>query len=136
MRTTALRSILALAAAALMAGCAALQPQTPEAAVKARANERWAAALKGDMSKAYAYMTPGYRAVHSEENYRSSRGTAVKWTAAEAVEVRCPDATKCIAKIRIEAKPFMGRKFGDTIITHAEETWLLEDGQWWLFEKL
>jgi len=88
------------------------------------------------MPEAYSYMAPGYRKVYDERAYRMRRGSAVKWTGAEVVEVRCPDATKCIAKVRIEAKPFLGRKFGDTITTHAEETWLLEDGQWWLFEKL
>jgi hypothetical protein len=136
MNASALRFLSLFAAAAWLAGCAAIGPQAPEDVVKARANERWAAVLKGNVPKAYGYMTPGYRAVHSEQNYRNARGAAVKWTAAEAVEVRCPEATKCLAKVRIEAKPFMGRKFGDTIVTHAEETWLLEDGQWWLFEKL
>ena len=131
-----LHSAGALAALALVAGCAAMGPQAPEDAVKVRASARWAALLKPDMSAAYSYMAPGYRKVHDEQAYRMRRGSAVKWTGAEVVEVRCPDATKCIAKVRIEAKPFLGRKFGDTITTHAEETWLLEDGQWWLFEKL
>ena len=131
-----LQSAGALAALALVAGCAAMGPQAPEDAVKVRASARWAALLKPDMSAAYSYMAPGYRKVHDEQAYRMRRGSAVKWTGAEVVEVRCPEATKCIAKVRIEAKPFLGRKFGDTIVTHAEETWLLEDGQWWLFEKL
>lgn len=125
-----------LAALALVAGCAAMGPLAPEDAVKARASARWAALLKPDMGAAYSYMAPGYRKVHDEEAYRMRRGSAVKWTGAEVVDVRCPEATKCIAKVRIEAKPFLGGKFGDTIATHAEETWLLEDGQWWLFEKL
>ena len=131
-----LHSAGALAALALVAGCATLGPQAPEDVVKARASARWAALLKPDMSAAYSYMAPGYRKVHDEQAYRMRRGSAVKWTGAEVVDVRCPEATKCIAKVRIEAKPFLGRKFGDTIVTHAEETWLLEDGQWWLFEKL
>ena len=131
-----LRSMLALAAAGLVTGCAALGGQAPEDAVKARANARWAALLKSDMANAYTYLTPGYRAVHDLESYRKRQGTAVKWTGAEVVDVRCPEATKCLAKVRIEAKPFMGRKFGDTIATHYDETWLLEGGQWWLFEKI
>ena len=131
-----LHSAGALAALALVAGCAAMGPQAPEDAVKVRASARWAALLKPDMSAAYSYMAPGYRKVHDEQAYRMRRGSAVKWTGAEVVDVRCPEATKCIAKVRIEAKPFLGGKFGDTIVTHAEETWLLEDGQWWLFEKL
>lgn len=136
MHLSVLRSALAVAAVALVAGCAALGPQTAEDAVKARASARWAALLKPDMRTAYTFMTPAYRTAFDEEAYRKRRGSAVKWTGAEVVEVRCPEATKCIAKVRIEAKPFMGRKFGDTIATYAEETWLLEDGQWWLFEKL
>ena len=131
-----LHSAGALAALALVVGCAAMGPQAPEDVVKVRASARWAALLKPDMSAAYSYMAPGYRKVHDEQAYRMRRGSAVKWTGAEVVDVRCPEATKCIAKVRIEAKPFLGRKFGDTIVTHAEETWLLEDGQWWLFEKL
>ena len=132
----ALRSAWALAAVVLVAGCATLGPQAAEDVVKARASARWAALLKPDMREAYSYMAPGYRKVYDERAYRMRRGSAVKWTGAEVVDVRCPEATKCIAKVRIEAKPFLGRKFGDTITTHAEETWLLEDGQWWLFEKL
>ncbi|PWW43742.1 hypothetical protein DFR36_10994 [Melaminivora alkalimesophila] len=132
------RALLASVAAALLAGCAAVGPasSSPEETVQDRANARWAALLKGDSAKAYGYLTPGYRAVHDEATYRKRRGSAVKWTGAEVVDVRCPEATKCLAKVRIEAKPFLGRKFGDTIVTHVEETWLLEDGRWWLFERL
>ena len=104
-----LHSAGALAALALVAGCAAMGPQAPEDAVKVRASARWAALLKPDMSAAYSYMAPGYRKVHDEQAYRMRRGSAVKWTGAEVVDVRCPEATKCIAKVRIEAKPFLVR---------------------------
>ena len=136
MHTTVLRSALLLATAALVAGCAALGPQTPEDAVKARASDRWAAMLKGEMPKAYAYLAPGYRAVHSEKEYAGRRGNAVQLKGAEVVEVRCPEATKCNARVRIESKPFMMKGFSDTMATHVDETWLLEDGQWWLFEQI
>ena len=59
--------------------------------------------------------------------------TIVQW-ALDMINPRMEQEGK--AKVRIEAKPFLGRKFGDTINTHYDETWLLEDGQWWLFEKI
>jgi len=30
----------------------------------------------------------------------------------------------------------LGRKFSNTISTHVSETWLLEDDNWWFFQKL
>jgi len=136
MHLSVLRSALAVAAMALVAGCAALGPQAAEDAVKARASARWAALLKYDFDAAYAYMAPGYRAVMSVEKFKARQGSAVRWTGAEAVSAACPEVVKCVVQVRIQAKPFLGRKFGDTITTHVEETWLLEDGQWWLFQKI
>lgn len=136
MGTPVVRSMLAVTTMAFVAGCAALSTQTAEDTVKARANERWAALLKYDYDAAYAYMSPGYRGVTPIEKFKARQGSAVRWAGAEAISVNCPEAVKCVVQVRIQAKPFLGRKFGDTITTHVEETWLLEDGQWWLFQKI
>lgn len=124
-----------LITASVLTACAGLQTAPPEEVVKQRATERWQALLKRDTKKAYEYTAPSYRAAVSAEAFGSKFGTAVVWVAADVVSVTCETA-KCTATVRIEAKPLMGAKFGNTISTHVDETWLLEDGGWWFFQKL
>lgn len=135
--TLAMRAVAASAVVMVLAGCAAGALQgPPEQQVQARANARWAALVARDFKTAYEFTTPAYRAVTDFNKHMQGQGSAVGWKAAEAVSVRCPETTKCIATVRIDAAPFLGRKFGDTISAHTEETWLLDGGQWWLFQKL
>ena len=119
----------------LVAACAGIGSASPEAIVKERATERWAALLKRDMRKAYEYAAPSYRSVVSADTFAGKFGTSVAWVAADVVNVAC-ETDKCTATVRVEAKPLMGTKFGNTISTHVDETWLLEDGRWWFFQKL
>lgn len=138
-KTTHLRRVRPLAvllAVAALAGCAALAPQTPEQTVTERANARWAALIKGDYKQAYQYMTPGYRAVRTAEDFRMRVGNAVHWQSAKVESVRCADATNCIARIRIDAKPMVASHFGDTITVYADEPWIQQDRRWWMFQKL
>lgn len=131
------KSILgATLAASFLAGCASLAPAPPEEQVRARATERWQALVAYQMDKAYAFTTPAYRAVASFERDRARYGSAAQWVGAEVVRVSC-EPEKCIARVRIDAKPTIpgiGRK--TTLSTHADEIWLLVDGQWWLHREL
>lgn len=118
----------------LLTACATTAPVSPEAAVKARATARWQALVAGNYKDAYGLITPSYRAVTPLDKYRASFGGAVAWTGAEVVGVTC-EAEKCTARVRVDASPADPR-FGKTLSTHVDETWLLDDGQWWLFQKL
>ena len=102
----------------------------------ARATTRWQALVKGDFDKAYSFTTQGYRAVVPKEAYRAKFGAALSWTGTEVVRVQCPESKKCIATVRIEFIPMTGLRAGGTMSTHVEETWLLEDGQWWYFQNI
>lgn len=125
--------------AALVAGltaCANIHGGSPEDRVRDRATERWQALVAYQMEKAYAYTTPAYRAVISFERDRARYGSAAQWVGAEVVRVTCEPA-KCTARVRIDARPTIpgiGRK--TTLTTHADEIWLLVDGQWWLHREL
>ena len=130
------RAMLTLVVVALFAGCATVQSTNPEDVVKARASERWSALVKGDVTVAYAFMSPGYRAVVAERDFASRRGNAVRLASATVAGVNCSEAEKCVVTVRLESKPLMGGRFGDLIATHIEEIWLLEEGRWWLFEKV
>ena len=133
--TRAVLLMLAGVVSSWFIGCAVVTPPTPEAAVKELATQRWKALLAGDMAKAYEYTAPSYRAVSTIDMYKSQFGGAVNWVGAEVVSVAC-EVEKCTPVVRIEVKHLLGAKFGNTISTHVDETWLLEDGRWWFFQKL
>ncbi|MBN9576711.1 MAG: hypothetical protein J0H16_22685 [Alicycliphilus denitrificans] len=131
---SALRRTAALAAALALAGCATLGG-TPEQIVAQRAGEYWKARQSGDYAKAYAFTTPSYRKLHSVEQYRLQFGQGATIQGAEVVKVDC-ETEKCTARIKINAAPALVGVNVGTIATHLSETWLLQDGQWWLHQDL
>lgn len=129
--------IAALVIAVLATACATVPPpppKTPEEIVTERANERWKAAIVGDVEKSYSFTAPSYRAVVPLERYRGRFGTAVMRESAETVNVTC-EATRCEAVIRINFVVPTARRMG-TQQTHVRETWVLEEGQWWLHQRI
>ena len=126
----------ALAAVALLGGCASMESGTPEEIVKTRASARWKAMVAHDFKGAYGYLAPSYRAVSSFERYKGMLNGGAAWEKAEVARVRCESAEKCTASVRIESKPVGVMNFKGNIITGVDETWLLEDGKWWLYQKL
>ena len=129
-------SLMALmAAGALLSGCASFQTK-PEDAVTQRANQRWQALINADMAKAYTYSTPGFRAMVDIEGFKGRTGIAGRWHAAQAVNVTCDTPERCKAVIKLEFSTLIPGFSKDRITTHIDETWLLEDGQWWIFQKV
>lgn len=120
-----------------LAGCAGLgRPNTPEEQVKARAQARADAMVKRDLDRVYEFFAPAYRAAVPVQTYRNSIGKALVMVGATVESVECESLEKCIAKVRVETKPLVVPRFTGTISTYADETWLLEAGQWWFFQKL
>lgn len=132
------RPFLAAALAALgiaLAGCATTTPATPEQAVEKRANEYWQARIAGQYEKAYDLSTPSYRKLRSAQQFKQQFGAGVAVKTAEVARVLC-EAEKCTATIKLGVSPAVLRMKLDTIATHVDETWLLEDGQWWHYQDL
>jgi len=127
----ALASLLSLA----LAGCANLQTK-PEDAVAQRATARWQALIKGDLDGAYKYSTPGYRAVFDVVAFKGRTGIAGRWLGAQVDRVECDLPTRCKAVVRLEYSTLIPGKSKVKMDTHLDETWLLEDGQWWIFQKV
>lgn len=124
-----------LLSAIALSGCATLGSPTPEQKVQQRAEAFWQARLRGQPEQAYSLLSPAYRQVRTLEQYRAQYGAAAAVKAASVVNVTC-EAEKCAVRIKIEAAPaLMGVNVG-TIVTGLDETWLLEDGQWWRFQSL
>ena len=116
--------------AAVLAGCAAFKPATPEEAVTKRAQARWASMMQKDFAKAYTYFTPYIKATTTQDAYVAELGQGNNWLAADVVGVTC-EQQLCKAKVRISVPSPIPGKFGDKITTHIDEDWVLVDGDWW-----
>ena len=112
-----------------IAGCAALKPLTPEEAVRERAQARWDALVKGDVKAAYAFLSPGSRAVLTAESYASSIRAGF-WKSAQVNRVVCETSDKCEAHATVEyeykAQP---------VKTPVREVWIRERSDWWYVQK-
>lgn len=129
-----IRRAAAVLAAVALAGCASMAT-TPEAIVKARATQQWQARIAGDLDASYKLTTPSFRGATTLESYKKGFGSAVVIKSAEVATVTCESADKCIVNAKVEAQPnlVLGRRALPPFVTYIDETWLREDGQWWLF---
>ncbi|MPM44352.1 hypothetical protein SDC9_91030 [bioreactor metagenome] len=123
---------------AVLSGCATFGTSTPEKAVEARANARWASWVKRDYAEAYKYNTPGYRATVPVDKFVSLRGKDVRILKGEVNKVTCDKPDHCVARVELTAASALMTRynFPKQIVTYVDEIWLLEDGQWWIFEPL
>ena len=116
-------------------GCASLRP-APEETVRKLATQRWQALLAGKFDQAYEFATPAFRKLRTVDSYRTNRSAVpVKWVSAEVLRVDC-EPQRCNVKIKLITRPIMPGFNKLNLETGLDEVWLLEDGQWWMFEKL
>lgn len=135
-RRSAFPSAVVVMAALILGGCATVKPEPPELQVRQLATQRWQALLAGDFDKAYAMSTPAYRLIHTPEAYKAKKqATPVKWLAAEVFRVECQKSS-CTAIIKIQSKPVVPFAFKGVIESGVEETWVNENGHWWMHEAL
>ncbi|MFC5500513.1 hypothetical protein ACFPOE_23425 [Caenimonas terrae] len=128
------RYAAALVAAVALAGCAT-KPSGPEQVVRERATQQWQARIAGDLDKSYGFTTPSYRGGTSLETFKKGFGSAVVVKSAEVATVVCETTDKCVVNAKVVAQPnlLLGRRAVPPFTTYIDETWLREDGQWWLF---
>jgi hypothetical protein len=124
-----------LAAGLALAGCAALQPKTPEEQVRQRAEERWATLIKGDFEKAWTYTQPAFRAIVKQAEYRKRFGAGGQWRGAQVHDVSC-EAERCTARIRLTTRVTMPPFRNHDLTGAFDETWIREDGNWWYYQSL
>lgn len=122
-------------ASLVLAGCAAMGPAKPEQVVQQRATEYWKARVAAQYEKAYALSTPSYRKLRTAEQFKQKFGAGANIQAAEVVKVSCADE-KCTAQMKLSVKPIILGLNLSTMDTFVDETWLLEDGQWWHHQDL
>lgn len=119
--------LLAVAVVAV-SGCALMAPMPPEQAVKERAQGRWDALVKGDFKAAYAYLSPGSRAIQPEADYVNSLRRNF-WLAAQVEKATCTEQ-RCEVEATIEYQ-FGGRRTK----TPLREIWIREGSEWWYVKQ-
>ena len=129
---------LALVGATLV-GCASnpsTSPATatPEVLVSERAQQRWDRLLKKDFEQAYTYLTPAYRSLKTPAQYASSFSNGASWQSAKVDKVTCESAERCTATVKLEVV-VLARGFSKPLESTLYETWLLDEGQWWFYQK-
>ena len=113
------------------AGC---QKQDPASVVQRRALERWNLLITHQPVKAYDYLSPGYRATHTLDQYVAFIGTArLKWKEAKVDSQKC-DADTCTVSLMVKSDIPGQMINAPRDIEHEApvfEHWIASDGQWY-----
>ena len=127
-RRIAIGGLLAAVVAGL-AGCAVFDRRPPQEVVKERAQARWDALVKSEITAAYAFLSPGSKALVSESAYRNSIKIGF-WKSAVVDKVQCATADSCDVMTIIEYE-IQGRR----LKTPLKETWIREGSNWWYVHR-
>lgn len=119
-------------AAAETAGAASVSAD-PAAPLERRATDRWKLLIAKDGARAYAYLTPGYRAKKSEKEYVDwVNSRPVKWISAAYQEYTCDTKESCKVNIFLTIETTMrGVSGAQQTFAALEERWLQIDGVWY-----
>ena len=144
LRTSLLLSALWLAGCAAGGGgtrpaAAAKDTGKPEQVVEQRAVARWALLTAGKPAEAYQYLSPGFRALKTSEQYAADlQNRPVRWKAARFSAVECPPPGEyCDVTLDVDYEidsplPGVGtlKSTGPVV-----ERWIVLDGVWYLVPK-
>ena len=127
-------ALFSAAALVAMLGVAGCQKEDAASVVQRRALERWNLLITHQPVKAYDYLSPGYRATHTLDQYVAFIGTArLSWKAAKVDGQKC-DAETCTVNLTIKSDiPGQLIKAPHDIEHEAPviEHWIASDGQWY-----
>lgn len=123
-----------------LSACAALGPvANPEATVTKRSEKRLDALQKNDIKKAYAFMSPGYRATKSIHVFEADHVGLTMAKGYEIINVNCEEE-RCRVGMNVRFKmedigglAGMRGQSGHSgeIEMYFQETWVLINGKWW-----
>src|SRR5690606_287943 len=116
-----------------LGACATFGGGTPEEIVAKRAQAYWDARIDGDAKAAYKFTSPSYRAQVDEQKFVLSHSKTYA-LAAKVKSVKC-EAEVCESGTILQVKPPLMGVNTSTIDLYYAETWVQEDGQWWVSLK-
>lgn len=106
-------------------------PQSPEAAVRIRAQEWLDALMEFDIDGIYSYTSPAYQSAHSASFYSKNYAGRNMWRTATIGDVRCdgePEFGVCKVDLVVTYRGFTMSEEMTTVLT---ETWVELDGRWY-----
>lgn len=121
-------------------GCATLEPEESEKwrasqrpVLKARAEARWDALIKGDIEKAYIYTTPEYRAVVNPQQYKGKYGRVLDWRGARVVDISYDVPTVATVSVEVTYRIGLPGAGGEVIEMQKaiSEKWIYKNREWW-----
>lgn len=131
-----IQSIAALALVALLLALAGCANKASPDNVDRRSVERWNYLAAHEAGKAYDYLTPGFRATQTRENYAASMNSRpVQWKDATFKSKDC-DADRCTVNVDVTyslTMPGVGKATSAT--STQSETWILTKGEWYFLPK-
>lgn len=131
----ALAALIVTASALWLSGCAT-PAANPQEVVRQLASQRWQHIMAGQFDKAYAMTAPSYRKLKTLDFYqRNLSASPVKWQSAEVVRIDCETQT-CKVTVKAVSQILMPTRYKGLLNSGLDETWVFEDGQWWMFETL
>jgi hypothetical protein len=103
---------------------------SPEKVVEARAQQRWDLMMKGDMAGAYEFLSPASKASLPKANYLKRQGGGRYWRTVTMEKVECAQDTCKVSMVLVyDLSPDVKNLRREIV-----ETWILDEGAWWLVE--
>ena len=133
-RTLILASCLAVSVS-FFAGCGKKEPSD---IVRQRATDRWNLVSSQQLVKAYDYLSPGYRATHTLEQYIAFIATSrVRWKSASVDAIKCEEDVCSVKLTVVSSLPgaVLQRPSDMEYAAPLDEKWILSDGQWFFLPE-
>lgn len=124
---------LALLAAVALGGCTAPVKKDDSTIVRERAVERWNLLIAHKPDQAYDYLSPGYRATQTRDEYvKSKNASVIHWQSIAPVDQKCESDT-CVVHLVITSTVTLPQLQGHEVKSESPltEHWLKTDGQWY-----
>lgn len=129
-----IKLLLAVSGALALSACATAPTEPDTARVAERAAARWQLLVAGKISEAYAYLSPGKKALTSPEQYKASIKAGF-WNSAKVDGVECSEADLCKVTVTISySYKSKGKSTPLDVTRPLAEVWRRDAGEWWFVE--
>jgi hypothetical protein len=121
---------------ALVSGCATTDVNTPEAAVRERAQAWLDALMAFDIDGIYSFTSPAYQSAHSAGYYSRNYAGRNMWKSAELGDIGCDGAEEfalCKVKVIVTYRGFL---MEEDMTSELTETWVNMGGIWYTQPRL
>lgn len=102
-----------------------------------RAEARWDAIIKGEIDRAYLFLSPEYRSVVSLQQYKVKFGRTLEWRMAHTERVRYDDPNVASVFMEVFYRTYLPGAKGEPYESKKilTEKWLFKDGEWWYTDQ-